>query len=355
MNNDQGGTYRGLRYLEMGVCRRQYNSRTPPFCALTKDDCISSETFEPHVQDEETKDRCNPNDYVIGRCVLENTCALRASDCEVDQSDSNFRSSRFERNPCTIQRDKSIWWDIENPTYTQFGSCKNTVNGEYFCIYDPKDCDESGTDVYATPAETLAAGVVCDCSNVHVWACRTGRYAFCAVGEFSFGMEDCIASSPLSQRSDRNKAESDGLDCRLCIQKNTSYPTPAPTPKIRYTAFPSYSQSSPPTKAEKITLSQSSTFNKGTAALIGATIGAGVAVFFVPVIFYIWWKSMYKPILQRKKEEEEEEARREPPLKELSINVIEGESGDLSKSFEVESCITNDDFFDQEDSSEVGA
>ncbi len=352
MTNEEGG----LRYLEMGVCRH-FNPQTPLSCALTEDSCHSAETFMGHYQDAEIIQRCDPNDVVIGRCLQENTCALRASDCEIDQSDSNFRSSRWERDPCTIQRDKSIpQWDVDNPSYTRFGSCKNILTDEYFCIYDPKDCDESEVYEYATPAETLAAGTICDCSNVHVWGCRTDTgETFCAIDEFSFTLDGCVPTSPLSQKSDRERetgsdsdsdsnsnSHSDGLDCRLCRQSNTANPTPAPTLKgaKRQTVAPTNS----PTVNAK---SNNSSGSVETAALIGAAVGASVAAISMGFIFFIWWKRFYKARIAK---EEKERKRREAPIKELSIQLdspVAGPDGVLNFSFEVDSAVT-DDFFDKE-------
>ncbi len=345
MMNEEEGMHGGLRYLEMGVCRH-FNPQTPLTCALTEDTCHSAETFIGHYQDEDILKRCNSNDVVIGRCLQENTCALRASDCELDTSDSNFRSSQWERDPCTIQRDKSIpLWDVDNPSYTQFGSCKNIVSNEYFCIYDPKDCEESELEVYATPAETSAAGVVCDCSNVHVWGCRTDiGETFCAMNEVSFTLDGCIPISPLSQRIDRAVAGNDGLDCRLCRQSNTASPTPAPTLESQRN---SNLQSVQPTVSPTSKNSSDGSPSLEKVALIGAAVGATVAAICMLFIFFIWWKRIYKARVQQ---EEKERKQREAPIKELSIHLdspIAGPGGVMSFSFEVDSAVT-DDFFDKE-------
>ena len=141
------GSNHGIRYTEMGACYEDFivndygGSGKFSGCAWEPDDCKSGEKFLGTDQDPDIIKKCNPNDQPIGRCLTENECALRASDCKIDTSSSNFD----DNDPfCTIQRDKALKWDTSNPRYTQFGSCKNTETGEFFCIYNQADCDESG-------------------------------------------------------------------------------------------------------------------------------------------------------------------------------------------------------------------
>ncbi len=138
----------GIRYTEMGTCYEDYRSGEGGkfrSCAWEPDDCDSRYYFLGTDQDTKINKKCDPNDQPIGRCLLEDECALRASDCRLDTSSSNFN---VNDTTCTIQRDKSLAWDTSNPQYTQFGSCKDTLTGEYFCIYNPSDCDESGMQKY---------------------------------------------------------------------------------------------------------------------------------------------------------------------------------------------------------------
>lgn len=235
-----------IRYLEMGSCYNGYsgfgNYRRWLGCAWQPSDCdltVDGNSFLGTDQDDDFIRKCNPSDQVIGRCIKEDSCAVRASDCPIDTSGTNFRANDAT---CTIQRDKAKEWDVNNPEYTQFGSCFDGESGEYFCIYNPSDCDESGNEVYVSPSETLALGVICDCSEVHVAGCVTeSKRAFCAINA-----DGCRPTwdyfSPHTLRLDRDPnyygpdlSHTPGLDCRLCKKKNTESPTPAPTPLFKPT------------------------------------------------------------------------------------------------------------------------
>jgi hypothetical protein len=332
-------SFRGIRYLEMGVC---YSSSRKNFsrCALVADDCETFETYEGQVQDSTIMKKCNPNNAPVGRCLQENKCALRETDCELDQSTSNFNSND---EACTNQRDKSIDWDVDNPVFTQFGSCKDTISGEHFCIYTPSGCDEYGTEEYATPAETLAAGVICDCSKVHVWACRAQHHTFCAVDEFSFERVGCVPNSPHVQRSDRAESGSDQLDCRLCRKSNTVAPTPAPTtlynPSASPTSNPTLSPAAAPITTHPVIeipsegTNTTSNNDNITAAVIGAATGAGVVMIGVVVALVIYWKAIFKRARMK-----DTSSHKMPPMGEISMDP----SG-VVDSFEVESAISIDD------------
>ncbi len=194
-------------------------------CALEPDECELREGWDYFRP--KTEGRCDANNFSIGRCIKENTCALRASDCGED-SNSNFKE---KDDHCTIQRDRALEWDSDNPSYTQFGSCKNSETGSYFCIFDPSDCDELGTETYVIPEATLAAGIICDCSEVHVTSCENNLNSgdiMCAIKGESCA-EEYFPTSPIAQRTNREFNGSD-LDCRLCRKVNTLSPTPAPNP-----------------------------------------------------------------------------------------------------------------------------
>lgn len=208
-----------------GYCYDKYTAFLG--CALEPDECK-----DRGISGFGTKtpgERCDPNRRKMGRCQIENSCAVRASDCSIDPSESNFDE---DDGMCTFQRDTSNAWDPSNPIYTQFGSCKNTVTGEYFCIYDPLDCDEGADEVYIIPAETAAAGVKCDCSEVHVTACQYDRSTdseeddvlcvvksdACAKYEnFKETGDPFTSISPYQQKVNRDNGSST-LDCRLCVK-----------------------------------------------------------------------------------------------------------------------------------------
>ena len=112
-----------IRTVEMGSCYEYYfsydNKGKFLSCAWEPDDCNTGEGFVGTDQDTKAMRKCNPNDQPIGRCLQEDQCALRSSDCEIDTTDNNFQA---DDETCTIQRDKSKEWDVENPEFTQFGS-----------------------------------------------------------------------------------------------------------------------------------------------------------------------------------------------------------------------------------------
>ncbi len=292
------GAYRGIRSLEMGTCSSARGSFIK--CAFTADECDPDQRFDAHVQDVAIMKKCSPNETRIGRCLEENKCALRSIDCEFNQDPTNYLPPGDSNQSCTIQGDKFMDWDVDNDDrdFTQFGSCRNAETGQYFCIYDPDDCNESSSEVYASPAETLVAGVRCTCRDVHVWGCRTARHTFCAVNEFSFrDLTSCMPSSPLEQREERKKSDSDHLDCRLC-RKLEKYVTSAPI----FSSAPTHPRStnSPtpnPTLKSTIDLNLQlpvDQFSEGSggggagnanvsSSLIGGSVSAAVAFIFVCV------------------------------------------------------------------------
>ena len=114
--------------------------------------------------------------------------------------------------------------------------------GDYFCIYNPSDCDESGVEVYVTPSETLNVGFICDCSEVHVTACediQSGEITCAITAEACNpkcpkceGCDTCDPThdpfSPLEQRLGRENGVNQ-LDCRLCQRREILAPIPTPT------------------------------------------------------------------------------------------------------------------------------
>ena len=158
-----------------------------------------------------------------------------------------------------------------------------------------------GTEVYANPAETSAAGVICDCSEVHVSACvTTSLRSFCAINE-----KGCRPGwphySPHTQRYDREYGvgiDNTAVDCRLCKKKNTEEPTPSPTHEFKPSARPTAS----PTKLHVPTLSKTPTTpsieirneekqvaSKGNdyiGAIVGGTI-AGLVVISIMSLYYV--------------------------------------------------------------------
>ncbi len=212
--------------LEPGACYQgdAYNGGKFISCGYSEADCYApADNYLWTWFDD--KDWCDSNDMPVGRCIEEDYC-------EVNTDPSNFKRSDEDEMMCTNQRDKSKPWDPDDPSFTQFGSCRNTVSGEYFCIYFPSDCDHSGYEVYATPAETLAAGVVCDCSKVHVSACQSGRYEYCSLNGDSCP-ETYVIKSPHQLRIEDREYPS-----RLCRYKNTAPPTVAPTTVLKPTKTP---------------------------------------------------------------------------------------------------------------------
>ena len=330
-----------VRYVEMGTC----NGASGQFesCALVPDECGPNQSFDPVVQDLSTIKNCDPNDVSIGRCLQENACAMRETDCEFDQNPENFNA---DDETCTHQRDKSLPWDVNNPSFTQFGSCKDNATGEHFCIYHPEDCDDSGTEEYQTPAQTLAAGITCDCSKVHVLACNmvTG-HLFCGIQEDSFTniYRQCAYASPHEQRTNRDSGSSN-VDCRLCKMRNTVPPTPAPTYQDPPTPNPTLRPTNSPTKfVPKPTGSPNNTEDLidkakiAEAGIIGGLIGALIVL----TIGFIVWLTMY---WKRIKEglTEEDSVNKPPPMGQISM--MESRSGEgLHDTFEVNSAISDED------------
>mmetsp|Transcript_17871 Transcript_17871/g.20590 ORF Transcript_17871/g.20590 Transcript_17871/m.20590 type:complete len:426 (-) Transcript_17871:291-1568(-) len=213
-----------VKHIEMGSCCEALDDEKKNCsldCALGADDCNEAERFFPH---DDTK-KCNSNNVQIGRCIQENACAVRYSECAQNKTLSNFNA--FNES-CTFQRDKSIEWSVNDPEYTQFGSCRNTITNEYFCIYDPADCEESGMELYVTPEETMLAGFLCDCSQVHVFACLLmTSTSYCALNANGC-LPDHQILSPNVLRTLRDETKDDWLDCRLCSKVNTASPAPFP-------------------------------------------------------------------------------------------------------------------------------
>jgi len=300
------------RYLEMGSCYNGYMSygvyKRWLSCAWEPKDCnltVAGNSFLGTDQDEDYIKKCNPSDQPIGRCLLENKCALRATDCGTGLSamDANFRA---DDPTCTIQRDKALEWDVSDPQFTQFGSCLDKTSGEYFCVYDPKNCEDSGTEVYVNAVDTLAAGVVCDCSEVHVSACITdSKRAFCAINA-----EGCRERwpyySPHTQRLDRDdnstivNTPTPGIDCRLCRKRNTPSPTASPTTFLKPTQNPTSNPTASPMTVLPTVQSrdesrsgltatadpaESNDKNSHTGAIIGGTIGGVVFIGIIAVVY----------------------------------------------------------------------
>lgn len=237
----------GVRVFRSGSC---YKDGKQERCVVFRSECHSqlNETFRSDYDTLLSNDQpCDGNAMGTGRCLLEQTCATRFTDCATNPTESNFR----QPDPyCTFQRDKLRPWDVAHPEFTPFGSCHNQLTNEYFCIFHPSDCDESRVEVYLTPTATSNAGVTCDCSEVHVTACRShplghpAARSFCAVDPDGCA-EGHLAVSPHQQRVHRQTGV-DGMDCRLCGRVDTEEPTswpsgyyvPTPTPTVAPTEMP---------------------------------------------------------------------------------------------------------------------
>lgn len=295
----------------MGSCYNRYESygvyKEWLSCAWEPKECdltVEDNSFVGTDQDEDFIKKCNPSDQPIGRCISENKCALRAADCGTGSSamDSNFRA---DDATCTIQRDKALEWDVTVPQFTQFGSCRDKTSGIHFCVYDPKNCEDSGTEEYVNAADTLAAGVICDCSEVHVSACITdSKRAFCAINR-----DGCRPTwpyySPHTQRLDRDNVSGNrkltptpGIDCRLCRKKNTPSPTPSPTTRLKPTQNPTSSPtvlptvqpsdaSKPglPTLAESNEETESNEKNSHMGAIVGGSVGGIVFLAIIAAVY----------------------------------------------------------------------
>lgn len=305
----------GKRFFKAGGCYNgEYIDEKTNFvrCALSRDECSEGLTFVGH------RDICEPNDMKVGRCLQEDTCAARASDCAESKSIFNFSA---EDASCTIQRDHTKVWDVQNPQFTQFGSCYNKQDEKYFCIFLPSDCEESGKEVYLTPSETLANGISCDCSKVHVTGCVSpGLRANCAVRDDGCDDEDEMRS-PHFQRSDRELGIN-GLDCILCSKVNTAIPTISPSTSIAPTFTPT--ESSMPTKfpsespAVIITLPPTASpfidnipNHTDNRIIIGASIGGGLAAALTAGFIFIM-------IRRSSKHAPEERNKNSRPMREIS-------------------------------------
>lgn len=167
-------------------------------------------------------------------------------------------------------------------------------------------------EVYATPSETLAAGVICDCSQVHVGACITDSLrSFCAINEK--GCRDGWPYySPHIQRIDRETGvgiEGTKIDCRLCKKRNTEAPTLAPTTRFKPSAFPTVASTKSPTLvsiATTSTLATESAVTKsegmsGTTVAIVIGVVGGVVFLGVFGVFYMRMVRGMKETLKEKK------------------------------------------------------
>lgn len=96
--------------MEAGGC---YDGEILEGCALYHDGCAEGQTFNGH------RDECESNDMLIGRCLKEDTCAVRASDCAEDTSAFNFEK---EDVSCTIQHDRTKPWNVQDPQFIGWGS-----------------------------------------------------------------------------------------------------------------------------------------------------------------------------------------------------------------------------------------
>jgi len=289
--SDKSGTFTGVRYLqETGLCYSRSGKKNR--CALHREDCISEdkEVYKSYFEALQINDEgCDPNDVYIGRCLdqVEGTeCAVRNTDC-VDTSAYKFSEPD---DACTLQRDKSKEWDVNNPEFTQFGSCMFEINGadEYFCVYSPLDC-ESIND-YMTPAQTRDVGKICNCYNVHVTACVAGGdLVYCGIDKNSCGTTD-VAVSPMEQRSLRLD-DPENLDCRLCEQVNTATPTRSPTrtpvqapptpPPVPLTFAPTVPPTVPSIAVRTVN-------NKGgeNGVIVGGIIGGVLALLVTLILVY---------------------------------------------------------------------
>ncbi len=149
----------------------------------------------------------------------------------------------------------------------------------------------------------MTAGVICDCSEVHVSACITdSARAFCAIN--ALGCRPTWPHySPHIQRMDRETGSGIGhttVDCRLCRKRNTKEPTTAPTTYLKPTPSPTIAptrmqQSSPiepstPTvtiNSEKIDDNAGDgNKNENTSAIIGGSIAGVVAIAAISVVYF---------------------------------------------------------------------
>jgi len=281
------------RIFQTGAC---YNDKKFSHCALSNKQCPSGTIFraDRDMRDFDD-DPCDPNDMKIGRCLKEDTCALRPTDCAIDTSVFNFNP---QDNSCTIQRDRKFDWNFDEPEFTQFGSCYNGQTGAYLCIYDPSDCDESGEEVYLSPDDTrmVLPDATCDCSEVHVTGCIRSMRSSCAIEPDSCPDFSEIIS-PHDQRQNR-LARMDGLDCRLCRYSNTARPTFPPTtkklptggatdaPSVGLLKVGADGSNAPSTRLVKVvTDGNRERANKGP--VVGFAVGGGIILLIIIAFFYI--------------------------------------------------------------------
>lgn len=320
-------TQHGVRYHDMGSCNKP-NEGGFIKCALEPSDCEEGQDFLGHDQDSQVMKKCNANDWKIGRCIKENTCAARATDCAEDTSDANFNP---DDGSCTFQRDKASEepWDVANPAFTQFGSCHNPLSpaedAYYFCIYDPEECDTDNGEVYQTPSETAAAGVTCDCGSTHIYGCEVVGRVMCAAKANGCRDSSSMSNTPYEAWSPHYQKElrdtkQNGIDCRLCLKRNTPEPTPNPTTKTRRptkspTAAPvkSVSPTTSPSDAPVVAVTTtapttalfaaraqgiSSSSDDGSGGMDGGMLGAivggsVVAVAFIAVVAFVFYRTLH--------------------------------------------------------------
>jgi len=271
---DGGGSIFGKRFMETGTC---FHGETKKRCALTRNDCLTDEYYSTYFQTLEKGDEgCDPNVMKIGRCLDENICAVHYTDC-TDMRVINFSVSD---ESCTIQRDRGPEWNVDDPKFTLFGSCRDS-NGQYFCAYSNSDCGDS--EDYMTPAQTKDAKINCDCAEVRVAGCIAGEdLAYCALNE-----SDCADSdetiSPYSQRLELAK-DSANLDCRLCQRVNTKKPTLRPTKYVPPTKPPTKTPTKLPiylTFAPTELPTNLPAVPKNTGFIVGVTVSGGVVALLV--------------------------------------------------------------------------
>jgi len=303
------------RFFTGGRCERTNSNQTNIYdCVLSRDDCVNGTNGGTWL---EHSSKCDPNDMITGRCLKEDSCAVRASDCANDTRTDNFEPTDVG---CSLQRDKLKPWDVMNPQFTQFGSCYSNRTEEHFCIYYPSDCDESGEEVYRTPSETLAANVTCDCSKVHVTACleKSGK-ATCAAEPQSC---DSFLTSLTPHQQRLRRQTFDNLDCILCKKSNTAIPTLSPTKSVAPTysptksAWPTISPTLPPTQSPTKSSSISPTISgtKSISVLITAGIIGGVLAMALTLLLIYFMTC-------RKEQKTQHSIKREPPLQEISFST----------------------------------
>jgi len=316
----------GKRFFKAGACYNGvYDDDNFDRCVLFGNECNEGQEYRYH------RDQCEPSDMSVGRCLQEDTCAVRVSDCAENNSTFNFSEKDVA---CTLQRDKKNTWNTDDPQFTQFGSCYNENTKEFFCIYDPSECEESNQEVYLTPKETLVRrGTPCDCSEVHVTACVgcSGR-SHCVLRNEDCPEDTCVESarSPHFQRTEREEGK-DNLDCRLCMRVNTPPPTTPPTKSISPTHIPTkstpptrtptrFSPPTPtPTKSPTISPSMSSNNESNKGMIIGASIGGAAALLLTGGLIYMLGYRIKQKREDDRLRRKNRKKRNTPPL-EISIS-----------------------------------